>query len=116
MTDEKKMTDKEIEQAARWCISHNSCVDCIAQHEDSCSGTFAEYIARNANKEPMIRDIPDYKEDDKSPTGVEVLAILRKALEEHYKIEIMSLSAAGSDAQITFAVNDLPYSVSFEGG
>lgn len=109
------MTDKEIEQAARWCISHNSCVDCIAQHEDSCSGAFAEYIAKNANKIPMIRDLPDYKED-KVPTGVEMLDIIRKVLEEHYNIEIMSLSAADTDARITFAVGELPYSVSFEGG
>lgn len=109
------MTNKEIEQAARWCISHNSCVDCIAQHEYSCSGAFAGYIAKNANKIPMIRNIPDYDED-KVPNGIEVLDVIRKALEEHYAIEIMSLSATDNDARITFAIGELPYSVSFEGG
>lgn len=111
------MTDKEIEQAARCCVANN-CVmeECpLGDHLD-CIDIFAGYIARNANKEPMmIRDILDYREDDKSPTGVEVLAILRKALEEHYKIEIMSFSATDSDAQITFEVNDLAYTVRFEG-
>lgn len=110
------MTDKEIEQAARWCISpNNNCVDCIALHEDSCSGTFAKYIARSAIKEPMIRDMPDY-EEDKVPNGVEVLDVIRKALEEHYNIEIMSVSATDTDARLTFAVGELPYTVTFEGG
>ena len=109
------MTDKEIEQAARCCISQNGCADCIAHNEGCCTDMFAGYIARNANKEPMIRDLPDY-EEDKVPTGVEALDIIRKALEEHYAIEIMSVSAADTDARITFAVGELPYSVSFEGG
>lgn len=109
------MTDKEIEQAARYCISQTVCPDCIAHEEGDCSEMFAGYIARNANKEPMIRDMPDY-EEDKVPTGVEVLDIIRKALEEHYAIEIMSLSATDNDARITFAIGELPYSVSFEGG
>ena len=112
------MTDKEIEQAARACVAGSCINECPLSDDLSCLDVFADYIFRHAepaDKEPMIRDLPDY-EEDKSPTGVEVLAILRKALEEHYKIEIMSLSAADNDAQITFAVGELPYSVSFEGG
>lgn len=115
MTDEKKLTDKEIEQAARYCISKDGCTDCIAYDEGCCSEMFAGYIARNANKIPMIRDIPDY-EEDRVPNGVEVLDVIRKALEEHYAIEIMSVSATDNDARLTFAVGELPYSVSFEGG
>jgi len=113
------MTDKEIEQAARACLEAG-CRLCPVRDpaNNNCMGMFSDYIVRNsnnANKEPMIRDLPDYKED-KVPTGVEMLDIIRKALEEHYAIEIMSVSATDNDARITFAVGELPYSVTFEGG
>lgn len=110
------MTDKEIEQAARVCVKGAVCDKCeFSKLNDACVDIFASYISRNANKIPMIRDLPDYKED-KVPTGVEMLDIIRKALEEHYNIEVMSLSATDNDARLTFAVGELPYSVSFEGG
>lgn len=110
------MTDKEIEQAARCCISQNGCcADCIAHDVGCCSEMFAGFIARNANKEPMIMDLPEY-EEDKTPNGVEVLDVIRKALEEHYNIEVMSMSATDTDARLTFAVGELPYTVTFEGG
>lgn len=110
------MTDKEIEQAARACVAGNCMNECPLYDNLSCIDVLADYIVRNANKEPMIRDLPDYEEDNKVPTGIEVLDIIRKALEEHYAIEILSVSAADTDARITFAVGELPYSVSFEGG
>lgn len=111
------MTDKEIEQAARACLANKCVTGCPVSDpfENDCINMFADYIARNANKIPMIRDIPDY-EEDKTPNGVEVLDVIRKVLEEHYNIEIMSLSATDNDARITFAVGELPYTVSFEGG
>ena len=111
------MTDKEIEQAARACLEGTGCSVCPVSEavESGCLYMFSDYITRHANKEPMIRDLHDY-EEDKVPTGVEMLDIIRKALEEHYAIEIMSVSAADTDARITFAVGELPYSVSFEGG
>lgn len=111
------MTDKEIEQAARACVANKCGTGCPVSDpvENNCINMFAGYIARNANKIPMIRDIPDY-EEDKTPNGVEVLDVIRKVLEEHYNIEIMSLSATDNDARITFAVGELPYTVSFEGG
>jgi hypothetical protein len=110
------MTDKEIEQAARACVANKCMIECpVDPVKNNCIDMFAGYIARNANKIPMIRDIPDY-EEDKAPNGVEVLDVIRKALEEHYAIEIMSVSATDNDARITFAVGELPYSVSFEGG
>ena len=111
------MTDKEIEQAARACVANKCMIECPVDDpvKNKCINMFAGYIARNANKIPMIRDLPDY-EEDKVPTGVEMLDIIRKALEEHYAIEIMSVSAADTDARISFAVGELPYTVSFEGG
>jgi hypothetical protein len=112
------MTDKEIEQAARACVAGSCINECPLSDNLSCLDEFADYIfrhAEHADKEPMIRDIPDY-EEDKAPNGVEVLDVIRKALEEHYAIEIMSVSATDNDARLTFAVGELPYSVSFEGG
>ena len=92
------MTDKEIEQAARACVAGKCGIGCPVTDvvDNNCINMFAGYIARNTNKIPMIRDIPDY-EEDKVPNGVEVLDIIRKALEEHYAIEIMSVSAADTD-------------------
>lgn len=110
------MTDKEIEQAARACVKNDCFFECPVSDpaENKCIDMFAGYIARNANKIPMIRDMSDY-EEDKVPNGVEMLDVIRKALEEHYNIEVMSMSATDTDARLTFAVGELPYTVTFEG-
>jgi len=108
------MTDKEIEQAARCCISKIGCNNCTANDEEYCTETLAGYIARNANKEPMIRNIPDY--EDKI-SGVAALKAIEKALSETFgDIDVTNIRATDGDFNLMFIHDDNAYTVTFERG
>ena len=108
------MTDKEIEQAARVCATGRGCPDCPALVGNNCIDMFAGYIARNANKEPMIRDLPDY--EDKI-SGVFALKVIEKAMSEAFgNIDVTNIRATDGDFSLMFVHDDNSYVITFERG
>lgn len=106
------MTDKEIEQAARVCASGKCMDECPLSDHLSCIDVLAGYIARNANKEPMIRDLPDY--EDKI-SGVFALKVIEKAMSEAFgNIDVTNIRATDGDFSLMFVHDDNSYVITFE--
>lgn len=111
------MTDKEIEQAARACVAGSCISDCPLSDDWSCLDVFADYIfrhAEHADKEPMIRDLPDY--EDKI-SGTAALKVIEKALSEAFgDIDVTNIRATDEDLTLMFVHDDNAYTVTFERG
>lgn len=110
------MTDKEIEQAARACVANKCMIECPVDDpvKNNCIDMFAGYIARNANKIPMVRDLPEY--EDKI-SGTAALKVIEKALSEAFgDIDVTNIRATDGDFKLMFAHDDNAYTVTFERG